>query len=93
MAFWFSQNLRIQHAGGTIMLDQAQLQQIAQAAAAATGNTFERGIPITISTQGTAGAGSITVNTQQSQQTGRGGQHQVTDNQGGDFSGIPNLFC
>ncbi len=84
------------------MLDTAQLQQLAQAAAAATGNTFERGIPITISTQGTASgsvvnAGSITINAQQAgqgQQGSRGGGGQQTgDNQSGDYSGISNLFC
>lgn len=82
------------------MLDTAQLQQLAQAAAAATGNTFERGIPITISTQGNAAgtvvnAGSITINAQHAggQQSSRGGGQQNADNQSGDFSGISNLFC
>ncbi|ODM92105.1 Zinc finger and SCAN domain-containing protein 2 [Orchesella cincta] len=85
--------VRIQHQGATMILDANQLQQLAQAAAAATGNSaFERGIPITISTQGGTSINStgITVNTQQIS-TNRGGQ-QTTDNQTGDFTGISNLF-
>jgi len=92
-----SSGVRIQHQGTTMILDAAQLQQLAQAAAAATGNSaaFERGIPITISTQGgtTINSTGITVNTQQTS-TNRGGGQQTADNQtAGDFAGISNLFC
>lgn len=91
--------VRIQHQGATIMLDAAHLQQLAQAAAAASGQSFERGIPITISTQGATGtvvnAGNVTVNPSQQQghQTGRNNQQPGSDSQSGDFSNINNLFC
>jgi len=89
-----------------MVLDAAQLQQLAQAAVSVGGGGFERGIPITISSVPVPSSASgnsqqvqasMSNNNQQqnSQVQSSGGQQQGTQQQGNqnDFSNLSNLFC
>jgi hypothetical protein len=82
-----------------MVLDAAQLQQLAQAAVSVGGGGFERGIPITISSVQVPSSNTANTqvqvtnsNQQNSQGQGGGGQQQQGGNQN-DFSNLSNLFC